>query len=196
MTDRQNLKGAHRAIERAAVILAVLVACMITGLYFITAYSYEQEHTGLEADSQARAIAVLVGGNPLVWGDGEALRESLLLHRHRVRDGARLRVVDLRGAVIAEVGEVFGPALIGKTSPVIVGGQTIGSVEISEGAARIGWRTALAAAFGIALGLAVFIVVRVLPVSVINQALDDLSATREERLRAETRLADSMETIS
>lgn len=196
MTDGQSLKGAHRAIERAAVILAVLVACMIPGLYFMTAYSYEQEHAGLEADRQARAIAVLVNGKPWIWGDGAALRESLFLHGHRVGDGARLRVVDLRGEVIAEAGEIFGLTLIAKTAPIVVGGQAIGSVEISGGIAQIGWRTVLAAAFGIALGLAVFIVVRVLPVSVIKQALDDLAATREERLRAETRLADSLETIS
>ena len=196
MTDRQNLKGAHRAIERAAVILAVLVACMITGLYFITAYSYEQEHIGLEADSQARTIALLVGGNSQAWGDREALRELLILHGHKVHDGSRQRIVDLRGEVIAQAGEISGPALITKTAPVIVGGRVIGSVEIAEGIAQIGWRTVLAAAFGVLLGLAVFIVVRILPVSAINQALVDLSATREERLRAEIRLADSLETIS
>ena len=196
MTNRRNLKGAHRAIERAAVILAMSVAVMVTGLYFLTAYSYEQEHIGLEADSQARAIALLVRGSPRGWGDLDALRESLLVHDHKVHNGTRQRVVDLRGAVIAQVGEVSGPILIAETAPVIIDGQTIGLVEITEGVAKIGWRTLLAAAFGIALGLAVFTVVRILPVSVINKAIDDLSATREERLLAETRFADALETIS
>ncbi len=196
MTDGQNLKGANRAIGRAAVILAVLVAVMITGIYFLTAYSYEQEHIGLEADSQARAIALLVIGSPQAWRDGDALREFLILHGHKVGDGVRQRVVDLRGDVIAQAGEISGPALIVKSAPVIVDATVIGSVEITEGIARLGWRTLLVAAFGILHGLAVFVVVRILPASAIKQAINDLSATREERILAETRFADALETIS
>ena len=195
-SGEKSLKRFQRLTNIAAALLGGLVGMAIPGLFFFTAYSYEREHLGLEASSQARVVASLIARDPGSWRDSDALREALELRGHRVHGGASHRVADMSGETIAEAGSFAGIAFIVQTAPVVVDGQTVAMLEVAEGSAAIVGPTALAALIGALLGVAVFVVTRLVPGGAMARAITELEESRERKLREESRFLDALETIS
>jgi hypothetical protein len=199
-TDLTNSENALRRIKRsaniAAAILAVLVAVLIPCLFFYTAYSYDQEHVEREADSLARSVASRAGREPATWRDGDSLSDFLSIRGLRHSTGARQRVIDSRGNLIAEVGSLDGAAMSMRSAIVTVEGRVIATVEVAEDGAALIRRTLLAIIFGVILGIAVFVVMRVVAGAAVTRAIADLRAARSQGNRAETSFLDAMETIS
>ena len=199
-TDLTNSENALGRIKRsaniAAAILAVLVAVLIPGLFFYTAYSYDQEHIEREADSLARIVASSAGAEPAVWRDGDSLNDFLAVRGLRHSTGARHRVIDPRGILIAEVGYIEGAAMTTRSAPVTVAGRVVATVEVAEDGAALIRRTLLAIVFGVVLAIAVFVVIRVIAGAAVTRAIADLQAARSQGNRAETSFLDAMETIS
>ena len=161
-------------MKRLLTLIASLVAsCFALLLPGVVAYAGYQSTISIlttETEINARLVSHLINANPELW-KAETLRlEDLLRRRPGNRTPETRSVVDLAGTVVSEVNDPMSWPLIGRSSPVHDAGQVVGDLKIQRSLRPLLTQVAGFGLLGVLLGLAVFAVLKWLPLRALQRA--------------------------
>jgi PAS domain S-box-containing protein len=160
-------------------IMAGLVGLVVPLAYFLLSYSYQDAALQTEAEINARIVTQLINANPEMW----RFEELRLMELTRRRPGKgipevrRIRGVD--NAVIAESSQKLPWPVQTRVSELKDAGRTVGTLEISRSLLPLLGKTGLLTLVGILLGFFGFVVLRIVPLRLLNDALRSLFAEKE-----------------
>jgi PAS domain S-box-containing protein len=171
-----------RTVTVLAAVLAVFVGLSVPAAYFTGEYSHRKSALETEVEIQADLVGSLIITNPDLWMfDEHRLHEILNRRPEKARFETR-RIIDARNRVVVQIGGSPVPPVISRSVNFFDSGNVIGRIEITRSLRPLLIETALVALFGALLGLAVFLVLKVLPLAALRRALSALSAEREQAL--------------
>ncbi len=177
----------QQRLRRTVTVIAAAIAAAVT-LLLPLGYvwrAYYLERTGMEAEAELYALRVteIVNRNPAMW-IYEIERMEELVDRDLVdTDHLEMRsIVKPDGTLVASSKQALPPPVLTARHEIYDAGRVVGEALISR-SMRIAWqRAAAVGAFSLALGLAVFVSLRLLPLRALDRALASL-AEEKERLR-------------
>jgi diguanylate cyclase (GGDEF)-like protein/PAS domain S-box-containing protein len=166
-------------IRWATAAIAVAIAVLLPTGYFSIQYSAEAAAVRTEAEIRAAAVVQLVTSMPEMWKFQEH-RLGELLRRHaddRLSESARILAPD--GEEIAAAGERLGFPVLSRSVELFDSGTPVGRVKVERSLYGLLLGTGGVALLGALLGVAVFVLLRVLPRRA--QHLNDLLFAEKER---------------
>jgi len=184
------MPGSEERVARVVTRLAAIIAAIVV-LGFpagFAAISLRDLRTQIEFKAQVKASALtgLIATAPDAWMYAENRIQGLVAREPVPLGNEWLSVLDAGGGVVVTQGrKPDGPALT-RSYPLHDSGQVVGRIEISAPLDELMQGTLIAALLGLALGAAIFMVVRALPMRALRRATHALDV---ERQRAEATLA-------
>ena len=176
---READPGLRRSLTVIAAVIATLAALVIPAHYFLTAYNYESARIRTEATRAAEALSEQIYLEPAFWQFNIKRIEQILFALGQGQDTLQRRVLDLESNLVIEVGEAPATPTLRRVAQLTDGVRTVGWIEVTE-TLRPVWRGTLhAAGLGVALGLAMFVALRILPMRALVFALERLEVSRE-----------------
>lgn len=189
-----NEQSLAKRLNDIALTVSIVITLALSANHLFTAYGYESQRIQAGTRSIAASISRLAYEKPDIWQfQEERIRELAKQSQSSdtVADPARyIEIRDGSGAVIVHIGAVLGPPAISGSSPIMDGPVVVGAVVLSEDVTRIWTRAVVPLMLGILLGIAVFLILRYLPIRAL--------LTRERQLQETTlqlRQAQKMEAI-
>ncbi len=172
--------GLKRSLSWIAATVALMAACVIPAHYFFTAYSYESARIRAAAIQAADALSEQIYLEPAFWQFNVKRMQQTLFALQQGPEMPYQRVFDLRGELLVDAGSAPAAPTLRRSAELTDGVRTVGRVEVAE-TLRPVWRgTLLSAGLGAALGLAMFVALRVLPMRALMHAAQRLEASRGE----------------
>ena len=162
-----------RPLERTVTRLAAAIAIEYLGATLI-----------VEAEFGARQATAIVHANPELWRF-EQMRLTGLLERRSGMAREVRSVRDTNGAVIADSRDQLDWPTLARTATVRDAGEIVGTLEIERSLRPALLTTMLIALGSFALGLAVFVTLKVLPLRALRQAVDSQIALEHKTRAAE-----------
>jgi PAS domain S-box-containing protein len=196
MKVRRSMEAQDRDLSRVigwlAAIVAVMAALGLPTVYFTIGYQSMASALRTEAEACSREMNRIASENPDMWEFETVRIRGLLEQRFEEQAGDSRRVLDGDGNVIAATVEpVIRPALI-RSHPIRESGRTVGSIEVARTLRPMILYTGLFALLGAVLGVAVYLVLWILPMTALRRALGQL-AREKERAQATLRsIADGV----
>lgn len=172
--------GLSRVTTGVALLVALATVITIPALYFFTAWSYESARLRLEARHVAGLVSKYAYGQPDHWRFNSHRLEELLDRSAGGLDRSQRRIVDKAGIEVAAFGDEPGFPALGSTYAFQDQGAFGGAIEIAESMVPVLVRTGGAALIGLALGLAVFVALRTLPLRALSRVVADLERSQAE----------------
>lgn len=173
-----------------AVILAVTVGLAPPVVYYLTGYASLEAALETSVHVEGLAITRLINNSPETWRFQERLLNEVLAFNPSVGSGVReenVRIVASDGHVILEAGEAPPVPILLRAADLLDSGEVVARIETAVSLRPLLLRTAILGALGLALGLAVFALLRWLPMRTIDRAF---LRVQEEAKRAENALAE------
>jgi diguanylate cyclase (GGDEF)-like protein/PAS domain S-box-containing protein len=173
-----------RLIRLIAATVAIIVAVSLPLGYWLVVYNSAAEATAYDAEAHAELVTQRINADPDLWRF-EIPRLDAIAATHLVTGGLPEKhyIRDERGAVLAQSGESISPPILTRSAPLFDSGNEVGQSVTSRSLLPLLQNTALAALFGLALALAVYVSLSVLPLRALKRTLGALDQERE-RLRA------------
>ncbi len=200
------LQKAARTISPTVSWIAGIVALTVTLSLPLGYYTLGQRHLtavlSTEAEINAYLVTQIVNANPDFWRF-ETLRLEEMLGRRPLAGAAEgRRVIDPQGEVIARQEDPLELPLVTHRSALRDSGTLVAYLEISRSLRPLMRNTVWVAVFSTALGLAVFITLRIVPLRALKRALRELAerdqvmmALRGENVFFETVMESAMNAI-
>ena len=190
--DRLRDNTLARRLNAIALVVSVAIVLALPANHLFTAYEYESQRIQSDIQSLATDLSRLTFEKPEVWQSQEDRIRELVERAHshgHVHDSDRhVRITDNSGNVIVELGNSLDFPNISGNSPIRDGAATVGTISLSEDVTHI-WAHAITSLFlGIALGLAVFLILRYLPMRALlkrEQQLQEITLQLEQAQRME-----------
>src|SRR4051812_8839303 len=189
----QRHKRMERHISTVAAIVACAVALLLPGIYLMVGYKSQHAILMTEAEMNAQLVTDLINTNPDLW-EVQILRlETLLGRRPKDRHPEWRAVHNLKGEMVAEVRDAIDSPLISESVDVRDSGRTVGHLQIARSMRPLIIETAVLALLSIALGIAAFVALKVLPLRALRTALDSLleEQKRSAAVRGEKEVAEA-----
>jgi signal transduction histidine kinase len=174
-------KNLIRTITRIAVILGLLTATSIPGVYLYTATSYESDRIQGEANHAAVVVSGIISRNPAHWIYMNDRVEGALLPLRSGKSHS-FRVVDGKGQTVFASADPPSSLAMTGIAPLYDSGVQVGMVEYTESTVHILLRSALTALIGIGLGIAMFVTLRNLPMHALRNSTKSLRNANAEIL--------------
>ncbi len=178
-------KDITRIFGILAGLLVVVLAVGFPAVYFSIAWKSLDSALKTESRYYAAEVSRVINRNPDMW-KYEAVRLSGVLSTPMNEGERETRVVtDKEGNVVAEWREELHPPTMVRSHPLLDAGETVGYIEIRRSMSPLLEGVLYAALAGCVLGLALFYLVRVFPMTALRDALHMLS---HEKKRAQVTL--------
>ncbi len=177
--DRLRDDTLARRLNAIALVVSVAIILALPANHLFTAYDYESQRIRSEIQSIATDLSRLTFEKPEVWQFQEGRIQELVerAHSHGHDSDRHIRITDNSGNVIVELGNTLDFPTISGNSPIRDGAVTVGTISLSEAVTHI-WTHAITSLFlGIALGLAVFLILRYLPMRALLKREQQLQET-------------------
>jgi signal transduction histidine kinase/DNA-binding response OmpR family regulator len=174
----------HRIIGWIAGIAAGVVAVSLPGVY--VSFNYQSQRTALrmEAEIHARFISqLIVQPNPTLWQFEQLRLEEVLARRPSDGHQEIRRIVGPHTQLIAQSADPLLPPLFSAHAALWDAGRVVGHLHIQRSLWSVLVKTALVGVLSSALGVALFLALKVLPLRALRLALDTLV---RERARLQT----------
>ena len=173
-----------KIVTVVAGIISLIVFVAIPVGYFSVAYRYESEVLQAEAERSANAVSEIIGTYPDSWrSDKRRLVTTLILsssftatHRNHIRDK--------QGNSIAFIPVEIEWPILSRTAVLSEGNNIAGEVEVAKSWRPMLVTTGVATLFSFLLALAIYFVLRVLPLRALTRVVKRLDES-QELLRAE-----------
>lgn len=162
-----------------AGIVAVTAALMLPAVYFAIGYNSIASSLRTEAEAVSRELNRIASANPEMW-EFESVRIMGLLEQ-RFEEQARdsRRVLDSSGNVVAATVEpVPRPALV-RSHLIRESGRPVGAIEVGRSLRPLILNTGLFVLLGVLVGIAVYLVLWILPMVALRRALGQLAREKE-----------------
>ena len=168
-----------RVIGRLAGIVAVVAALGLPSVHFAIGYQSMGSTLRMEAEACSREMNRIAGANPDMWVFETVRIMGLLEQRFEGQAGDSRRVLDSGGNVIAATTEpVPWPALV-RSHLIRESGRPVGAIEVSRTLRPLILHTGFFALLGVLLGIAVFLILWILPMGALRRALGQLAREKE-----------------
>jgi C4-dicarboxylate-specific signal transduction histidine kinase len=159
-----------------AIVATLAVALPVS--YFAIGWQSQNAHLRTEADIYAQQVSALINRNPDMWKYETIRLEGILLNQPGENHLESIRVLDLDGTVVAEQKTSLLWPVMTRTQRLRDSGVVVGTLEASASLHRLVMGTAVLVLVGTVLGLGMFFILRVYPMSALRNALDMLSRER------------------
>ncbi len=183
MKVRRSMEAQDRDLSRVigwlAGIVAVVVALGLPTVYFAIGYKSMASVLRTEAQVCSREVNRVASANPDGW-EFETVRIKRLLGK-RFEDLAddSQRVLDGgRKVIAATVESAPWPALV-RSNMILASGRPVGVVEVSRTLRPLILHTGLFLLLGVLLGIAVYLILWILPMAALRRALGQLAREKE-----------------
>ena len=178
--------NAAYVVSWIAGIVAAIVALTLPLGYLGLAYRGLTTELAIEAKFRSGMITRYINDRPLSWKDSEHYLDELLTRNPPLRDQQWNRLFDAENNEVMQAGAQPKWPVWKLTSEVYDAGQTAGRLEVQYSLRDLIVNTALVGFFGMLLGAAVFITLRVLPLRALARATDALEEEVRQHEHART----------
>ena len=180
---RRSMETQDRDLSRVigwlAGIAAVVAALGLPAAYFAIGYNSMTSALQVEAEACSREMNRIASANPDMWEFETVRIMGVLEQRFEKHAGDSRRVLDSGGNVIAATVEpVPRPALV-RSHPILESGRPVGAIEVSRTFRPLIVNTGLFLLLGDLLGIAVYLVLWILPMAALRKALGQLAREKE-----------------
>ncbi|MGE5188908.1 MAG: two-component system sensor histidine kinase NtrB [Gemmatimonadota bacterium] len=168
-----------RSVTWMAGTIVVLLAVAVPAIYFALGWQVQNTALRTEAEIYAHEVSGIIHSNPEMWTFEVIRIEGLLATRPEPPSPEFRRVLDRGGNVVAErAADLPWPAMI-RSRRLMDAGANVGTLEVGRSLRPLVARTAFLAAMSAVLGAALFILLRVYPMSALRNALALLTQEKE-----------------
>jgi len=168
-----------RIIRLLAGIVAVAVALGLPAVYFTIGYQSILSALRTEAEACSREMNRIASANPDMWEFETVRIMGLLEQRFEEQGGDSRRVLDPEGNVIAATVEPVPWPALARSHPIRESGRPVGTMEVGRTLRPLILKTGLCALLGTVLGIAVYLVLWILPMAALRRALGQLAREKE-----------------
>jgi diguanylate cyclase len=179
-----------RITTAISLVLAVAITFIMPLGYFVTSYVHITGTLKAEAQINSRIVSTIINSNPDLWRFEQLRLDELLALRPPGGEEEIRRIFDLGGQKVAESFTPLRPPLIKATHDLKAAGETVGWIEISRSLFPLLMNTGAITFLGLCIGLAVYVILRVLPLRAVFRAeeeLRDLNESLERKIEERTR---------
>ncbi|GIK81158.1 MAG: EAL domain-containing protein [Pseudorhodoplanes sp.] len=155
--------------------IAAFTAIVIPVGFFVVGYTNKAALLDFKAEHAAAHIANHIRPNDANWRHRPARLIELLAEVEMASMPTRKRVVDADGAPVVDDGTPIRSPTIVRSVPVTVSGRTAGELSIEASIRGLILQTALVGLLSALLGSAMYFVLRVFPLRVLDRTLGDLA---------------------
>ncbi|CAN5918903.1 hypothetical protein BH11PSE3_BH11PSE3_40380 [soil metagenome] len=165
-------------IAYLGLFIALAVAIGVPLGYLLVAHSRLAQELSLVAEINAGRVSKYIYLHRDLW-QFHAMRLAEVIEVREARDLAtRQRIYDAAGKQVLETGTQPDWPIVAERAAATVAGSTVATVEIASSLRPVLLVTALIAAISGLTGLAIIILVRTVPLRIIDRALGELAATQ------------------
>ena len=175
----QSAEQFERNVRRFALSVALLVAASLPLGYWTVGYRHLAESLDLKAQVKASALSGLITSNPDVWVYAENRLKGLISREPVVLSDELVEVVDNGETLLTQVGNLPGVPVLRRAHALHDAGQEVGQVRISASMRPLVQGTLIGATLGLLLGIAIYVVLKTLPLKALNAATAELAAHRD-----------------
>lgn len=163
-----------------AGIVALAVAIIIPAGYFGLEYEHIAGTTQTKADIKSDLVSQMIAAHPRTWKFQDYRLEELLLRHPAQLEDEFAVVLDLENrAVVVQTGKPVETPVLTRGADLFDSGVKVGRIEIKRSMRALALNTALAALLGVALGGAVFVVLRAFPLRALRVVTEALFREKE-----------------
>ena len=168
-----------RVIRWLAGIVAVVAALGLPAVYFAIGYESMASALRIEVEACSREMNRIASANPDMWKFETVRIMGVLEQRFDEPAGDSRRVLDGGGDVIAATVELAPRPAIVRSRPIRESGRPVGAIEVSRTLRPLILNTGLLVLLGVLLGIAVYLVLWILPMAALRRALGQLAREKE-----------------
>ncbi len=170
-------------VSVAAGVLAAAAVILPPSIYLLLSYERVAGSLEAEAEINSRSVAGIIGTNPDLWEYEHIRLSEYLSRRPQKGDAEQRRVIDQRGAVVAESIDPLPTPWMTRSVPLFDAGTPVGRIEISRSMRPLLVRSSLVALALLCLSLVSFRTLRTLPLRAIRRSEDALRRERDAAQR-------------
>lgn len=189
-----HYNAVSRITTTIAVIIAVMVAVALPAAYFVISSQYKAGSIDAEAELASWRVEGLVAANPTMWQFEEIRLQALLQQRHNQEIPRASLIRDMQGSIIAQASDPITPPFISRRHEIFDAGTQVAIIEISQSLAPLFRQTMLVGIFSAMMGIAIYFVLRMLPLRALTaayQALEEKAKELRQKERYERALLDN-----
>ena len=168
-----------RVIGWLAGIVAVVATLGLPAVHFAIRYQSMGSALRMEAEACAREMNRIASANPDTWEFETVRIMGLLEQRFDEQVGDSGRVLDNEGNVIAATFVPLPRPVLVRSHPILESGRPVGAIEVSRTLRPLILQTGFFALPGVLLGIAVFLILWILPMAALRRALGQLAREKE-----------------
>ncbi|MGZ8429622.1 MAG: hybrid sensor histidine kinase/response regulator, partial [Candidatus Deferrimicrobiaceae bacterium] len=168
-----------RIIGWLAGIVAVVTALGMPAVYFAIGYNSMASALRAEAQACSRELGRIASENPDMWEFETVRIMGLLEQRFEEQVGDSRRVLDSGGNVIAATIEPVPRPAIVRSHLIRASGRPVGAIEVRRTLRPLILHAGLLVLPGVLLGIAVYLVLWILPMAALRRALGQLAREKE-----------------
>ena len=148
----------------------------------VITYLNEAEALSRQADLNAAYVSKHAYQSGPMWSF-ETARLQELVEANKVRSTTNQhRILTTEGKVVLDDAPALAHPVMVRSAPIIFHGKVVGTVEVFTSMARTVTATCLVAILSIALGFAAYYPVKVLPIKLLDETVDELEAKADAAL--------------
>ena len=171
-------KRIQNVVGWLGLILGLAVAVALPAGYMLVAFSQLNHQLLLLAELKAARLAKYIYVHQELW-QYQTLRLAELTEVPEAKEiTGQQRIFDSSGKLVLETGEAPAFPVARQREPVVVAGSRVATVETAASFGHILIETAMVTLLSSLLGLAIFVVNRILPQRIIDRTLTELETTQ------------------
>lgn len=174
-----------RLVTWIAWAVAIIVAALLPASYFVVGYSYEARHLLTEANLQGANLSRVEGALLETWRKDPASLEALLpLSAEAAHKDVLYRIIGEDGAVVAAIGFPQAEPILTRGALLTFDDGTVALLEVQRSITPLLYRTAIAAAVGLTLAVALLLIFWIVPARIIGRVFARLALSETDLILA------------
>jgi diguanylate cyclase (GGDEF)-like protein/PAS domain S-box-containing protein len=167
----------RRLVNVTGIIVAGLTAVAVPAAYFAIDYTNLAETSTFKAHLNSARVAEYIYTHDQMWQYQELRLSELIKLPEEGEPPIRQKIYDRSENLVTEEGATLAAPVISRRAPIVVSGETVGSVVVESSLRQILNDTWLVAFLSSLLGFAIYFAVRIFPLRVLDRTLGALHAT-------------------
>jgi diguanylate cyclase (GGDEF)-like protein len=163
-----------RLIGIIGASFSVIVALSVMIGYGTLAYHWQADFLDFKAQLNASRIAKYIYSHGDLWPYHRVRLAELIDLADTNENDVRQRVYDSHSRLVVDEGGHPGRPTFTRSQPIVVGGSTVGWIEIEKSLRPLLGESFVVAIFSFLLALAAFLVIRTFPLRVLNRLFGEL----------------------
>jgi diguanylate cyclase (GGDEF)-like protein len=186
----KQIRSLRSTVNAVALVLACVIGMSVPVGYGIIGYSSESSRAAFRSQLGANRLSRFIYENPVMWQYQTVRLAEVVELPEAPLKGAREWIFDHTGKQIVATGDRAARFELRRSSPLTVGGSTVGRFEFSAPIDALLEQVGAVALLSFLLGLGGYFAVRVLPLRALDRALDELEKANAMIVRKNDDLVD------